>query len=90
MLSSNISIISLRTDNSLCVCKYLFPLGIVWFSTTTTTTSTVDLSSSQTEQGLHGGQTGVGVVEVILQLGGQLLLADLLGEEDSTESLSWK
>ena len=86
MLSSNISIISLRTDNSLCVCKYLFPLGIVWFSTT----STVDLSSSQTEQGLHGGQTGVGVVEVILQLGGQLLLADLLGEEDSTESLSWK
>ena len=88
MLSSNISIISLRTDNSLCVCKYLFPLGIVWFSTTTT--STVDLSSSQTEQGLHGGQTGVGVVEVILQLGGQLLLADLLGEEDSAESLSWK
>ena len=86
MLSSNISIISLRTDNSLCVCKYLFPLGIVWFSTT----STVDLSSSQTKQCLHGGQTGVGVVEVILQLGGQLLLADLLGEEDSAESLSWK
>ena len=88
LYSSNIPIISLRA-RSLCVCKYLFPLGIVWFSTATTT-STVDLSSSQTEQGLHGGQTGVGVVEVILQLGGQLLLADLLGEEDSTESLSWK
>ena len=68
----------LSRSGNICVSKYLFPLGIVWFSTATTA-STIDLGPAQAEQGLHGSQAGVGVVKVVLQLRGQLLLPDLLG-----------